>query len=164
MIIFINGSINSGKSTVAKILAKKIERPAIVEIDKLSEFIEWMPIEEKVSLNLENAALVIKNFLRNKFNIIVPYPLSKNNYDYFKSELSNCDKIFVFTLNPKLETVIQNRGNREITDWEKERIKYHYSIGINNPDFGEIIDNTEQTPEETASIIFDLIDRNKSMI
>ena len=157
MIIFINGSINSGKSTVAKILAEKIKRPAVVEIDKLSEFIDWMPIEEKIAINLENAVLVIKSFIRGGFNIIVPYPLSQNNYDYLRNELKNCDRIFTFTLNPKLETVVKNRGKRKLITWEKERIRHHNAMGINRPSFGEIIDNTNQTPEETAMIIFNLI-------
>ena len=77
MIIFINGSINSGKSTIAKILAQEIKRSAVVEIDSLSAFIEWMPIEEKIELNLENAVSVIKNFTKRKFDVIVPYPLSQ---------------------------------------------------------------------------------------
>lgn len=153
MIIFINGSINSGKSTVAKVLAKKIEKPAVVEIDSLSEFIEWMPIEERVPINWENAVLIIKNFVAKKFNVIVPYPLSQKNYEYVMSQLEGKEKILVFTLNPKMEKILENRGERILTEEEKERIKYHYSIGINHPSFGEIIDNTHQTPEETAGTI-----------
>lgn len=153
MIIFINGSINSGKSTVAQILAQKIEKPAVVEIDRFHEFIEWMPIEESVPINLENAVSVINNFISKQFNVIVPYPLSQKNYDYLKDNLENKDKIVVFTLNPNMGDILKNRGERELNDWEKERIKYHYSIGINNPSFGEVIDNTNQTPEETAEVI-----------
>lgn len=39
MIIFINGSINSGKTTVAKILAREFSNIALVEIDSLREMI-----------------------------------------------------------------------------------------------------------------------------
>lgn len=73
-------------------------------------------------------------------------------------ELKNLnEKVYVFTLSPELEKALTNRGNREITEEEKDRIKYHYEIGINTPSFGEIIDNSEQTPEETAKIILDKI-------
>ncbi len=41
MIIFINGPINSGKTTVAKILSSKIPNTVNVEIDNLHEFIDW---------------------------------------------------------------------------------------------------------------------------
>ncbi len=158
MIIFLNGSINSGKTTVAKILAKKLSDSALVEIDTLHEMIDWMPIDQAVPINLENAVSVIKNFIKRGFNIIVPYPLSPKNYDYVTWELENLDaRIYIFTLAPKLEKALINRGTRELTGDEKNRIKYHYNIGIHTPKFGEVIDNSEQNPEETAKIILDRV-------
>jgi len=61
--------------------------------------------------------------------------------------------IYFFTLAPNIEKVITNRGSRELEDSEVERIKYHYNIGIHSPSFGEIIDNSNQTPEETVKCI-----------
>jgi len=66
-------------------------------------------------------------------------------------------KIYIFTLAPKLEKALTNRGTRELDDWEKERIQHHYNIGIPNPSFGEIIDNSDQAPEETADHILNKI-------
>lgn len=159
MIIFINGSINSGKSTVAKLLSEKMKNTAVVEVDRFHEFIPWMSASESVLINLENAVLVIRNFYKRGFNVIVPYPLSKTNYDYLMEELKDiADNISIFTLNPDLEEVLKNRGNRELTEAEKEKIKYHYSIGINNPTFGKVIDNTSQTPAETAENVLSLLE------
>lgn len=154
MILLINGSINSGKSTIAKLISKKLKQSAIVEIDSFHEMIEWMPIDEAVPLNLRNAVSVIKNFSESKINSIVPYPLSEKNYQYMINSLKPIgQKIELFTLAPKLEYTLKNRGKRKITEWEKERIKHHYKIGIHKLPFGDIIDNTNQTPEETAEII-----------
>lgn len=154
MIIFINGSINAGKSTVAKILVKELSNVALVEIDVLRDMIGWMPIDQAIPINLENAVSVIKNFSKRGLNVIVPYPLSQKNYDYIMGELKKIDaKIYIFTLAPGLEKALTNRGTRELTEKEKDRIKYHYEIGIHAPNFGEVIDNSEQTPEETAKII-----------
>ena len=158
MIIFLNGSINSGKTTVANILAQKISNVALVEIDTLRAMIGWMPIDQSVPINLENALSVIKNFSSKKLNVIVPYPLSQKNYDYIMGGLKDIDtKIYIFTLAPKLEKALTNRGTRELDDWERERIQHHYNIGIHNPNFGEIIDNSEQTPEETMDYIINKI-------
>jgi hypothetical protein len=44
-----------------------------------------------------------------------------------------------------------------LTDWERQRIQHHYNIGIHKPNFGEIIDNTDQAPEETAKLILNKI-------
>lgn len=154
MILFLNGSINAGKSTVAKLLAKELSNTALVEIDAFHEMIIWMPIGESVPLNLGNAVSVIRNFVKGNLNVIVPYPLSQKNYDLMMKNLKDLDAdIHIFTLAPQLERVLINRGTRELIDWEKERIKHHYTIGIPNPTFGEIIDNTEQTPEETSKYI-----------
>jgi adenylate kinase family enzyme len=154
MIIFINGSINAGKTTIANILKKKIPNTAIVEIDELRKIIDWMPIDEAVPINLENAISVIKNLVKRGMNILVPYPLSEKNYNYIVRELKGIDaKLHFFTLAPKLETILADRGERELSTQEVDRIKYHYEIGIQNPSFGEIIDNSKQTPEETAKFI-----------
>lgn len=158
MIIFINGSINAGKTTIAKILANKLSNSALLEIDVFHTMIEWMPIDQAVPINLENAISVIKNFSNRGLNVIVPYPVSQKNYDYIMNCLKDIDtNIYFFTLSPKIEKTLTNRGTRELNDWERERIKHHYDIGINSPSFGEIIDNSEQTPEETTEIILSKI-------
>jgi len=154
MIIFLNGSINSGKSTIAKLLAEKLGDSAILEIDSLRAFIDWMPLDQSIPINLENAVAVAKVFVKNNLNVIIPYPLDKENYNYLVSELN---ELHVFTLSPRLEVALQDRGTRKLTDWEKERIKYHYSIGINNPDFGTIIDNSDETEEQTVNKILSKI-------
>lgn len=154
MIIFLNGSINSGKSTIAKLLAEKLGNSAIVEVDSLRDFIDWMPLEESIPINLENAVAVVKVFVKNNLNVIIPYPLDKENYNYLVSELN---ELYVFTLSPRLEVALQDRGSRKLTQWEKERIKYHYSVGINNPDFGIIIDNSDETEEQTVDRILNKI-------
>ena len=158
MIIFINGSINAGKSTVAKILSQKMGNCALLEIDALREMIDWMPLEQAIPINLENAVSLIKNYDKNGLNVIVPYPISEKNYIYMTESLKSISNpIFFFTLSPKLEKALTNRGERELDDWEIERIKHHYNIGLPTPAFGEIIDNSEQNPEETVNLILSKI-------
>ena len=134
MLIFLNGSINAGKSTIAKLLASRIPNTALVEIDAFHEMIEWMPIEQAVPLNLQNAVSTIRNFAKQNLNVIVPYPLSQKNYEYMTAQLADidCSKFF-FTLAPRLEKALTNRGTRELDDAEKDRIKHHYNIGAAGP-------------------------------
>lgn len=161
MVIFLNGSINSGKTTVGKILCKKIPNTAHIEIDKLGDFIDWMDLEDVIAINLENAVSLIRNFSTKGFNVVATYPLSQRNYDYLIGNLKDIKtKIHTFTLSPKLEVAVSNRGERKLDNWERERIKYHYKIRINNPPFGVIVDNGQQTPEETAQFIFNYINKS----
>jgi hypothetical protein len=158
MIIFINGSINSGKSTVSDALVKKLPNTALIEIDSLRDMIGWMPLMESIPINLENAVSVIRNFVKRNLNVIVAYPLSQKNYDYLVENLKDLNsKIYAFTLSPKLEKVLTNRGTRNLTDWEKGRIPQQYEKGIHNPSFGKIIDTSEQTVEETVGVILEAL-------
>lgn len=159
MIIFLNGSINSGKSTAARLLAKALPNTALVEIDTLREMIDWMPIAESIPLNLKNAVSVIANFVEEGLNVVVPYPLSEKNHDYMMCGLKSLDiQIHVFTLDPGLERALTNRGTRELDEWEKGRIQYHYDVGIHNPSFGKIVDTANQTPEQTSQHILSQLD------
>jgi adenylate kinase family enzyme len=159
MIIFISGSINAGKSTVARILASKIPNTANVEIDNLHDFIHWLEIDKAVPINLENAVLVINNFAKHGFNVVVPYPLSQKNYEYLKRELGD-NELYFFTLSPDIKKAQSDTKDRTLTQWERNRIQHHYNIGIAKPAFGKIIDNTNQTPDETVEEIISLLPKN----
>ncbi len=161
MIIILNGSINSGKTTVAKILWKKIPNTAFIEVDKLREFINWMDGDKAYPLSIENAILIMKNFIEKGLNVIFTYPLDEEDYKYIIKELKSTNtKIYIFTFSPDLNKTLTNRGTRELTDWEINRIKYHYHIGINKPSFGKIIDNTNQTAKETANEVMAYVKKN----
>ena len=161
MSIFISGPINSGKTTVAKILAKKIPNTANVEIDSLRDFIDWLEIDQAVPLNLENAVLIINNFSQHGYNVVVPYPLSQKNYEYLKTRLGvKPDDLYFFTLAPDIKKAQASTEERKITKREHERIQHHYDIGIHKPSFGKIIDNTAQAPEETADAIIKCLPKN----
>jgi len=160
MIIFINGSINAGKSTVAKMLAQKIPNTALIEVDVFHDMIEWMSIDQSVPINLANAVSIIKNFAERGLNVIVPYPLSQKNYDFMTQSLAALNtKILFFTLAPTIDIAMSDRGERKLVDWQRKRIQHHYDIGIHNPAFGTIIDNTHQTPEETTAQILNQIEK-----
>ena len=110
MIIILNGTMNAGKSTVAKILTSSIKNSALLEIDYLYKMIDWMPINSAVPLNLKNAVSLIKNFSSVGINSIVPYPLIKENFDFLFSELESLpEQIYVFTLISPEEILIKTK-------------------------------------------------------
>lgn len=162
MIIFVNGSINSGKTTVAKELQKMIPKCAVVEIDAFHDFVPWMELKEVLPLNYKNATDVIRNFAQAGLTVIVPYPLSKVRFEELSATLKEFGPIHAFTLSPDLEAVSKNRGTRVLTNEERERIQYHYKIGINNPGYGKVINNTNQTVDQTAKEILKMIGSDES--
>ena len=161
MIIFLSGSINSGKTTIAKLLVKAIPKTAHLEVDNLRAMVDWMPLEESIPLNLKNTLSLTINFLKEEMNVIISYPLSRDEYEFFNKHLPADVQRFFFTLNPRIDHALSNRGSRELTDWEIERIKHHYTMGVNDPGFGITIDNTMQSPEETLSDILYYIEQRE---
>jgi len=158
MIIFISGTITSGKSTIANLLQKEMPNTVVIEPDKLRDFMRWMPLEEFIPINLENISSLVKNFVKNDLNVVIPNPLSQKNYDFFIENLKNLNtEIYVFTLIPDEKELLKSNRGYKLNNWEKERIKYHKKIGLTNPKFGIKIYSTNQTPEETTEEILKLI-------
>ena len=156
MILLLSGSINAGKTTVSKQIVRLLPRTAHVEVDDLREFIRWMPLDEAIPLNLQNAVAVTRDFVAYGLNVVISWPLPRDSYDYLMHELTPLGvPIYCFTLNPDLTAALTDRGTRELTEWELRRIPYHYETGINSPPFGVVIDNTRQTPDETARTILE---------
>ncbi len=161
MIIFLSGSINSGKTTIAHLLKKEFPASAHIEVDVLHDMVEWMPLEDAIPLNLKNALTLTNNFIEEDLDVIISYPLSKAEYEYFNQSLPLDIQRFFFTLNPRLDHALTNRGSRELTGWEIERIKYHYETGINDPGFGIVLDTTMHSPEDTVNEILYYIEQRE---
>lgn len=157
MIILINGPMNSGKTTVAKLLAGKLPRTAHVE--KLRQFIQWMSIEDSIPFNMKNIISLTRNFVEGGLNVVISYPVSNENFKLISKEIGQ--KIHAFTLSPRLEVVTKNRGSRELAEWEVEQINKNYQEGLQNPGYGIVIDNSEQTPEETVAEIMSYLPETK---
>ena len=153
MKIFVSGSMNSGKTTIAGLMKKNFPRFAHIEVDTIHDMYSWMPLEDAIPLNLKNALSLMQNFIEEKIDVIITYPLSRDEYEFFNRHLPADVQRFFFTLNPRLDHSLTNRDTRELSEWEIERVKYHYKTNVNNPGFGITIDNTMQTPEETLSDI-----------
>jgi broad-specificity NMP kinase len=154
MIIFLSGSINSGKSTIAKILIKRTPDCVNLEVDKICEFVDHIEKPEIEDIIFENVISLIKDYIKHGLNVIVSYPLSNERFNYWESQLKESDpSIYLFTLNPRLEIAMTERGERKAKTIDSERVKFHYQIGINKLDKGFNIDNSDQTPEETVNEI-----------
>jgi len=161
MIIIFNGPQNSGKSTIAKLLQKHIPQLAHIEMDGLRKFIYWMDGNDAFPMSIENSVLVAKNFSKKGLAVVMTYIFSNKELKTTVNSLKETGKpVYVFTFSPKLESALINRGTRELSEYEKERIKYHYQTGIHKPSIGTIIDNTNQKPEETVKIILSYIEKD----
>ena len=160
LILNINGPMNSGKTTVSKILLNMLPNATFIEVDDLMSDEE----QEKLGLSLQqgwrerhkrlNQKLKALKKSREYETVIFAYPIADNTYQDWKALEDNQTKFLNITLAPSLEECLKNRGTRELDDWERNRIKEMYEEGYQNRSYSDlIINNDNQTPEETAEII-----------
>lgn len=165
LILNINGPINSGKTTVSRILEKLLSDSLFIEVDDLLTDEE----QDRLGLSMEDGwkervERLEKIILQKKTDktcrvLIFAYPIVRKNYDRWKGYEDERTRFFNITLSPSLEKCLTNRGTRELTEWELSRIRQMYQEHYHDPDFSDlIIDNGNQTPRQTVQTILDFLE------
>lgn len=167
-IININGPINAGKTTVSKLLAACLpQKTLFIEVDDLLSDDEQKALGLSVPegwheriIRLNN--IIIKEKKLKRFdNIIFAYPMTERLYKQWKLWEDETTKFVNVTLAPRLEICLQNRGSRELCKNEVKRIREMYLQGYHNSEFADlIIDNSDQTPQETLQQILLFLEKN----
>ena len=161
-LLWINGSINAGKSTTAAGLHQSIERSVNIELDAFSAFAAQIPVDEKLEYIIEDALQIASHWQRRGFLPIINGPIYGTELDLMLKWSKKLDLApFLITLSPPKEVAKQDRGERKLTDWERSRIDYHYEeCQITQQGFGILFDNSKLTEEESVSELMVLIREN----
>lgn len=157
MLIFLSGSINAGKTTISKALAKRLGA-AFINVDDLNDRIPNFSLETDLDRSFDLAISEINSYVDEGKDVVANYVVREKDYHRLAPEVHTKEQ-YVITLAPRLEVAQSNRGGRELSDWEVSRIKYHYDTGIASPNFGHIIDTSDLTIDETVERILKLIGR-----
>ena len=156
MVIYLSGSINAGKTTVAKLLVELI--PRRVDRDRRTtctcETIAGA-VHQAITSRCRRFGRKLAS-ARFSFHSCLADLAGRPRGIYSSRFQRGCISFDSHSV-PKYEIVKENRGNRELTDWERERIRYHYAIGIHKPSFGNIIDNAGESPQQTADRIVQIL-------
>lgn len=155
MLIFISGSINAGKTTTARLLAKKLGW-TLINVDDLTDKVNGFDIYKHLDLAMDLAIKAINAAVAKDKNVIANFVVRREDYKRIEHEINARPLIFI-TLSPKLEVAQSQRGDRVLTQWELKRIKAHYSDGIASPEYGHIIDNSNLSVKETVERILEIV-------
>lgn len=151
--ILVSGPINAGKTTVSRLLARRISGAAHVEGDALRAFVDWMPLEQAIAPTVANLADVSRNFLAAGLHVVVDYLLRPEDHARVVEALSGlASSVHSFVLAPPLHVALRDRG-RPLDEWERARIRELYDQRVHEPGFGVSIDTAELTPEQTVDEI-----------
>jgi predicted kinase len=155
VLVFISGSINSGKTTICRALADELGAVCL-NVDDLNDTIPNFNLATDLDKSMDLAINEINKYLDDGRDVIANYVLRPKDFDRLQKEVMT-EEQFVITLSPRLEVAQSNRGSRALTDWEIQRVKYHYDTGIATPNFGHIIDNSDLSVEQTVRKILGII-------
>lgn len=155
MLVFISGSINSGKTLTSRTLAERIGA-ALINVDDLNDTIPNFNLATDLDKSMDLAIAAINEYSAEGRDVVANYVVRPKDFQRFAHEIHTQPQIII-TLAPRLEIAQGTRGNRTLTEWEVTRVKYHYDTGVASPDFGHIIDNSDITIDETVDKIIQLI-------
>jgi guanylate kinase len=163
-IILITGPAGSGKSSVARALAKKFERSAVIEVDKLRTmviggYVRPWPYNEEVdlqlSLSVKNACDMAKNFMEKGFNVFIDDVVGRKLLEQYANFFK--DKNFqTFLLMPSLDSLLNrfdDRGNDK--ELRERTVELHKQFLEKKDNLNwQVIDSSTQTLEETVEQIY----------
>jgi len=157
MIIVLDGPINAGKSTIGARLAGRLPHTIHIEVDHLRHFAGGLTLAQAIPYALADAASLATAWTGRGFHVVVSWPIERANLRLMAdAAAAGGAPLFVFTLLPRQAVVLSDRGRRALTAAEKERIKEMYAgLYAAGRGAGIVIDNSDQTPDETAQIILD---------
>jgi uncharacterized protein YlxP (DUF503 family) len=154
MVIFVSGSINAGKTTTGKLLARRLGWE-FIDFDKIHDTIPGFLLDKDLPKVFNKGIRRLNKLDAAGKNVVVSYVIRQEDYERLERELAA--RARYVTLAPPLEIAKIDRG-RGLNDWEQQRIDYHYQTGIADPAFGYIIDNATITPEATVELILQLLE------
>jgi cytidylate kinase len=159
MLIFISGSINSGKTTTARALADRLGAECI-NIDDLNDMIPNFNLATDLDRSMDLAIKTINEGLARGNDVVANYVVRQKDYDRFEKEI-NTNEQFVVILSPRLEVAQSKRGERTLSEWEVARVQHHYDSGIATPRFGYRIDNSNMSVTEVVDEIMRSVEKSK---
>lgn len=157
MLVFISGSINSGKTSTSRALAERLGA-VLINVDDLNDTIPNFNLATDLDKSMDLAIREINKNISEGRDVVANYVVRQKDYDRFENEINAKDR-HVITLAPRLEAAQGKRGDRVLSEWEIQRVKHHYDSGIASPLFGYIIDNSDISINQTVDKILEIISK-----
>jgi cytidylate kinase len=168
-VCLITGPAGAGKSTVAKEVAKKFDRTAVVSVDDLRSLIisgrvkPWPWNDEsklQVELSAENACDLAKNFLSKGFSVVIDDVIGASLLNYYKESLKEYPLQVILLLPTKEALLRRFDGRGEGSGLRKRTEELHDKFSSRKDELPwQVIDSSDQTLEETVSSVVSKINQ-----
>ena len=153
-LFLITGPAGVGKSTISKLLAKKLEKSVLIEGDDLYHIVKssyvaaWKP-GNHLKFFWKNVILLINNSLNNGYDVVFNYIINKEDYEMLKAKFKDANIIFKVLLVSE-EELLRRDSLRNKDCQMKDRCIILLN-DFKKQDFNKenIIDTTNLSIEET---------------
>ncbi len=152
LVVCINGPINSGKSTIGRLLAERIDGAVFVEGDDHDR--HGAALDEVIRAGVARLAGIIRE-QRGVSVLVMAFPLRSEDYSQLCVAAAEVGaEICCVTLSPTEEVALGRRGGRELDARERARVREMYAEGYARREFSDlVVDNSETTVEESVEAI-----------
>jgi len=161
-VLILTGPSGVGKNIVAAVLAGKLSRCAVIDVD----VVRWMVLQPhkapwdgeegkaQQKLGVQNTCLLTRSFVNAGFDVIILNVLTDETARLYKAELKEIEPKIVLLL-PTLDEIKRRNAvrGRRLTDDEVERVydcQQHLTV------YDTEIDNTHLSAKELAARLADL--------
>jgi len=136
LVIVINGTINSGKSTIGQRLAGRLPHTRFIEGDDHG-VASSAPFEQMLDLAIGRLAQLIREA---REHLVIAYPLRMRDYKRLAEvSAAHGHSLMVVTLAPPQRVALSQRGDRLLGDDERRRIIRMYEEGYHNRPFTDVM-------------------------
>lgn len=137
IVICLNGSINSGKTTIGRALAAALRDAAFIDGD---DHDAPDNVEFDVMLDIALSRLEREIAGARVAHLVIAYPLRDEDHARLAAAAAaRGARLFVATLAPPLDVVLADRGERKLDDEERERVRQMYDEGYADRSFSRVI-------------------------
>ncbi len=151
IVIILNGSINSGKTTTSRALAAILPGARFIDGDDHG-ISRSVPFQEMIDRAVFWVAGQIA--VADEPYLVIAYPMRDSDFAQLQSACAACNaRLFVATLAPPLAVALSNRGTRQLDDGERVRIHEMYAEGYPERAFSDVTITDSPSPQQTAAML-----------
>lgn len=164
IVLAITGPAGAGKSTVASLLAKRIDQCVNIDADKVKHFIvngfvydETPEGNKQWELLGTNLGLLARNFSDAGYNVILNGYINEPAWIEIKKSIQLTHKVLLL---PHLDTVASRDAGRTIdVKMGHEAVAKHHAYFSSSSFYDDFVklDTTSHTPEETTAAILKIV-------
>jgi len=151
IVIVLNGSINSGKTTTGRALAALLPGARFIDGDDhgIPDSVPFQQMIDRAVLWIADQIIAATDPV-----LVIAYPMRDSDFARLQAACAaRHARLFVATLAPSLAVALTNRGTRELDDGERARIHEMYAEGYPTRAFSDVIITDQATPEQTAAML-----------